>query len=458
MNALSSTRCLRWCLLCFLMSDYQTNLVDAKVVCFNHAGSSPSPSSVIKCLYEHQLLEQKVGGYRAAAEMSDRLERVYEKAAKLIEAEKDEIALVESATVGWTRLFYAFCQAQDAAPRRCEQKVILVSEAEYAANVVAACQWSKTRPGWQVLAIPSKLNPDGSCTGMVDVDVLQDMLDGQFLRDDGSVLNPESIALLCLTHVPTNSGIVNPAATIGKMVASFNSQRSGFKLPTVLYLLDSCQSIGQMPVSTKQIQCHGLVATGRKFLRGPRGTGFLYTSAEICSAIIPSHVDHFGLPITKVPSKDILSGPVEDHLGYAPLKGAKRFEMWESNIAGRLALGEAIDALLSYGLPRVQSEILENVERLCTELNSLEHIKVYYPPACGICTFSVNCGLQPGDIKEALWGEDQSDHFEVSIVPATSTPLDSARTQTMDLIRVSVSYTNTADDIQRLCERLRHIC
>ena len=460
-----------------------THIRSGRIVHLNHAGASPSPTRVTSCLANHYAAEQVLGGYQAAADAQHRLDEVYQKAATLIDAKSSsEIALVESATVGWTRLFYSFCAAKQsegpAALDRQQKKqlhVILISEAEYAANVVAACQWAEDREDWIVLAIPSKVDSEGRSTGKVDLEVLKQMLGGSFHLNDGSLLDPSTICLVCITHVPTNSGIVNPAQDIGDLIDRYNTDRSvdSQSLPPILFLLDSCQSIGQMVVKVSEIKCHGLVATGRKFLRGPRGTGFLYLSESIGDKILPHHVDHYGMPVQKVPARsDVMTvgRPVNDFMEWKPLPSAKRFEFWESNIAGRLALGQTLQEVLDRGIHTIETCIQDRAVVLYNALREIPQVKLYYKPECGICSFSVTTNsessagitapaVDPLWIKSQLWQVDPTTglQYDISVSPATSTPLDSARTGAPNLIRVSVSYTNTNEDIHSFCERLGSI-
>lgn len=264
----------------------------------NHAGASPSPQRVLDRVYEHLKLEQEEGGYAAqnAAQDSGELDKVYSDVARLIHAisetsiagepsspkpNADEIALVESATVGWTRAFYALVQRDEQERRKLFEensklpstttRVILISEAEYAANVVAACQWAKDHDDhWMVLGIPSSQSENGS-TGMVDLNVFESILEGTFRYKDKSgkyvLLHPSSIALVCITHVPTNSGIVNPVEKIGERISAYNRRRQqqeteGSYLNSIKYLVDACQSVGQMDVNVQKIKCDALVATG----------------------------------------------------------------------------------------------------------------------------------------------------------------------------------------------------
>lgn len=449
------------------------------VVHLNHAGASPSPTAVIDRVYEHLLLEQTLGGYAAAKVVEEELRRVYMLTAELVCVHdhedtwssprtdgSDTIALVESATVAWTRLFYAFVSSlqeqekKSTVPQK-SPKVILVSEAEYAANVVAASRWATTHPDWTVLAIPTKLDAKGASTGKIDTDVLQAMLDGDYVYKGTVKLNPSRIKLVCVTHVPTNSGVINPVQDVGQLIAAFNEkfQNPSYRLPSILYLVDACQSVGQLPVDVNRIQCHGLVATGRKYLRAPRGTGFLYIAHNVCQYVWPHHIDHYGVPVSEVPQQTWSVGtPVEDVLQFAPRQGASRFEFWESNVAGKLGLGKAIEHALTVGSSQITDSIVNDlVPYLYQRLRTMPHVHLYCPPECGIVTFWVD-GKDSVDVQRALWHFDEDGkRFEVSVVPATSTPLDSARTKAPNLVRVSLSYTTTTQELDLFVDRLSRL-
>ena len=227
----------------------------SQVVHLNHAGASPTSDAVLRRVIHHLQQEQVLGGYAAKNQCVDELTSVYEKAAALIHASTPgEIALVESATVAWTRLFYSFAEYQEH-HKETQEKIILVSEAEYAANLVAACQWARTHPGWSVLAIPSEKGKSGrNSTGKIDLSCLASILAGTY-EVDGKEIDPRCIAIVCITHVPTNSGIVNPVEQIGTQIAKFNGSTN-----SIFYLVDACQSVGHIEISVQTIKCSGLVA------------------------------------------------------------------------------------------------------------------------------------------------------------------------------------------------------
>ena len=512
---------------------------------FNNAGASPSPPSVIGAVIDHLSREVELGGYLAAARAEQQLDGVYASAHRLIHGSgvgdgahdggggggnggatddgkqaRREIALVESATVGWTRVFYSMaeCLARQARGEAAAlaaasnrnastdaivlERILLLSEAEYAANVVAAVKFCreqnelgeetkiKSHVRWRVMTIPSTtyIDADGRehSTGVVDTEALDDMMRGRWVMDDPDdddqdkqrLLDPRSIVLVLVTHIPTNSGIVNPVDEIGEIIEAHNNRHRGqaelssssSNLPSCLYLVDACQSVGQIDVDVRAMRCHALTATGRKYLRGPRGTGFLYVREEVAEALIPSHIDHAAAPIAAVPQlsgRDGGTGSFELteslEFGYQP--GAARFELWESNIAAKLGLGAAIDyALNEVGMATIEENCCRLGAELRARLRSMDGIDVYHDNVDeegekltgqgGIVTFGIE-GLESALIKKRLMdGSSGGAYFEVSVVPATSTPVDSAKMMTKDLVRASLSYENTMDEIILFFERL----
>jgi selenocysteine lyase/cysteine desulfurase len=375
----------------------------AEVAHFNNAGSSLPPKPVLDAVVDHLQLEARIGGYEAAAEADDRLEAVYASVAKLINAQPDEIALVENATRAWDMAFYALkFQPGDR---------ILTGISEYASNVISYLQIAR-KTGAVVEPVPN----DES--GQVSVRELERMIDGPGSRG--------RVKLISFTHVPTNGGLVNPAAEIGAV-----ARRHG-----VPFLLDACQSVGQIDIDVAAIGCTMLSATGRKYLRGPRGTGFLYVRRDWIEKLEPPFLD---LHAAEWVAPD----------RYEIRQDARRFENWESYVAGRLGLGAAADYAMAIGMKAIESDLTAKAADLRTRLAGIGGVRVHDlgRKQGGIVSFT-KAGRSAAEIKAALAAR----RINVSISGASSTLFDMAGRGIRELIRASVHYVNSTAELDRLVE------
>ena len=309
------------------------------------SGSALMPQPVVDAIINHIELEAQIGGYEAAARMAEPLDAVYDQIATLIGANPQEIALHENATASWCHAFYAM-------PFERGDR-ILTCQAEYAANYVAYLQRAE-RDGVVIDVVPN----DES--GAIDVAALEAMLD-------------ERVALIAITWVPTNGGLVNPAAAVGAVAAKH-------KIP---YLLDACQAVGQMPVDVSALNCDYLTATGRKFLRGPRGTGFLYIREALIEATEPAMIDHFAAPWVEANRYELRSD-------------ARRFENWENAYALRAGLGAAAVYADAIGMKDIQKCAWGLAAFLREQLAESKSAKLRDAGAeqCAIVSFTID-GLDP---------------------------------------------------------------
>lgn len=371
-----------------------------EILHFNNAGAALPPQPVLDAMIEHLRLEARIGGYEAADQAADAIGNSYKALARLLNCGADEIAVVENATRAWDMAFYSL-------PLEDGDR-ILTGANEYASNYLAYLQVARRR-GVRVEVVPN----DES--GQMSVDALARMIDGR-------------TKLIAITHVPTNGGLVNPAAAIGKIARAAG----------VPFLLDACQSVGQMPLDVQAIGCDMLSATGRKYLRGPRGTGFLYVRQELIERLEPPFIDLHAATWT-----------ARDSFAIRP--DARRFENWETNYAGKIGLGIAADYALGWGLDAIKARVVDLAEGLRRLLAARPRVTVrdLGREKCGIVTFTVD-GADPANIMRAL----RTHKINVSVSSLTSTRIDMEMRGLDQVIRASVHYYNTEDEIERFCAAL----
>ncbi len=364
----------------------------------NNAGAALMPAPVIAAIKDHIDLEAAIGGYEAEAQESARIEGVYDSIARLIGADRDEIALVENATLAWDLAFYAF----DFAPG----DRILTARAEYAANYIAYLQVAK-RSGAVIEVIPDDAD------GVLDPVALEAMID-------------DRVKLISITWIPTNGGLLNPAAEVGRVARAHG----------IPYLLDACQAVGQLPVDVDRLGCDLLSATGRKFLRGPRGTGFLYVRRATLAGLEPPMIDLFGATWT---------GPES----YVLRDDARRFETWENNYATRLGLGVAADYAMAIGLEAIQARAFALADALRAALREVPGLTLYDlgPRPCAIVSFAIE-GLESAAIEARL----RERGVNLSTSSRASTLLDARARGLPPVVRASPHYYNSEHEIAQAAQ------
>ncbi len=366
----------------------------------NSAGSSLPTISTLSRVKSHLDLEARVGGYDAIDLAADEHKRVYSSVADLIGASVDEIALSDSATRSWITAF--------ATVRFEPGDRILTSSQEYGSNVIAFMQAQK-RYGVVIEKIPN------DSFGQVDVDALGEMLD-------------ERVKLIAVVHVPSQNGLINPVEEIGRLA----------RAATVTYLVDACQSVGQIPVDVGSIGCDLLSATGRKFLRAPRGTGILYARRAYYESAEPLYLDLFGAQWT-----------ADDTYEVRP--DARRFELWESSLALRLGLGLAAREAMELGIDEISRRTLALASKLRVLLSANSRVEVLDTGRhqSGIVTFRVD-GMASSDVKTMLSGRN------VAVASSTTgtSRYDLAPRGIADFVRASPHYFNTDEELVRLVEAL----
>lgn len=361
------------------------------------------PQPVADTLHDYLYKEERIGGYETAYEEQTALDHFYSATAKLLNCETDEIAFVENATRAWDMAFYSFkFSAGDK---------ILTTLAEYGSNVIAYNQQAQ-RYGVEVIFVPNDE------FGQIDIHALENLVD-------------DRVKLISISHIPTGGGLVNPAGAVGRIAQSAH----------IPYLLDATQSIGQLPLDVDDIGCDILCGTGRKYLRGPRGTGLLYVRQNLIEQLEPPLLDQHAATLTSPTTYQIRTD-------------AKRFETWEQHLAGKAALGVAIDYALSYGLEAIQSRIYHLAEQLRTNLLSLEGVILTDDglEKCGLVTFTT-AQLPPSTIKQRL----KAHRINVSTSTGSGSLVSFQHRGLTEVVRASIHYYNTDSEIAYFIEKLQLI-
>ena len=358
------------------------------------AGSSLMPAVVLEAQVAHLRLEAEVGGYKAAELAAQGIDNTYTGLARLLGAERPEIAVIENATLAWNLALHSF--RFDLGDR------VLTAEAEYASNYISYLRL-KERLGVEVIAVPS------TSEGELDVAALERLID-------------DRVKLISVSHVPTNGGLVNPAAEIGRVARAAG----------IPFLLDACQSVGQLDLDVEAIGCDLLTASARKFLRGPRGIGFLYVRDTLLERLDPPFLDLHGARWETAES-------------YSVVPGARRFETWEFNYATVLGMAAAVDYALDLGLPAIEARVTALAAMMRSHLADIPGIEVHDigRRKCAIVSFSA-AGRDTADLVAAL------DRQGVVVGASTpySTRLDAEKRGLPTLVRASVHYYTLEEEIE----------
>lgn len=371
---------------------------------FNSAGASLMPGPVLNAVQKHLQLEAEIGGYEAAEAQAGAVEQTYQALARLLGCSTDEVALVENATRGWDMAFYgmSFQPGQR----------ILTSAHEYGSNYIAYLHVAR-RTGAVVQVLPSDEH------GQVSIDDLR------------KALERGRVALVGLTHIPATGGLVNPVEEVGQLTRAAG----------VPFLLDACQSVGQWPVDVDTIGCDMLCGTGRKWLRGPRGTGFLYVRRSMIGRLEP-------------PLLDLKAARLVDRTRYEIEPTARRFETWESNVAGMIGLGVAVDYALTQGVEAIRARIVPMAERVRQQLASIPGVTVQEVglKRSGIVTFTIRA-QDAVTVRSKL----RALRVNVSSIGRRSTPLEFEQRGLDIVVRAAVHYFNTEEEVQQLVGGVRQI-
>ena len=370
----------------------------------NNAGSSLMPEPVYQITADYLQSEYEIGGYETAAARVGDVERMYSSVSTLINCKASEVAFAESATRAWE--YGVYSQELKAGDR------VLCASTEYGSNYIAFLQLQK-RLGIKVEVIPDEED------GTVSLSSLKDLLD-------------DRVKIVSVTHVPATSGRVNPIVEIGKIVAD----------SAALYVVDATQSVGHLPVDVSAIGCDILVATGRKFLRGPRGTGFLFMREALIEETEPVFLETRSTE---------MRGPNE----YVIRPGARRFESFEYNFAGKVGLGMAAEYAHSLGIEAIAKRVGQLSQYLAKSLQSISAVDVLEPAnyaSSGIISFAI-----PAMEPQVVCSKLRERKVNLCCMELNDAPISFEWNGYDEFLRASPHYFNTEEEIDTLCEEIDRI-
>lgn len=372
----------------------------ALVAHLNNCGSSLPTSQVVDAMVDYLQVEAQMGGYEIAAARQADLDDFSVASAEYLGCDSSEIAFSSGAAEAWWRAFTAV-------PLTAGDR-ILVTSSEYQAN---AFGWMvASERGVAIDVIPN----DGD--GVVDLDAMVELLD-------------ERVRLISFTMISLGNGAVQPAAEAAARVRAAGSD--------AIFLLDACQAAGQLPLQVDELGCDFLVYTGRKFMRGPRGTGALYARAEV--------LDRLGPP-TFVDGASAVWRPEG---GYELLPGAQRFEFGEFGYGAKVGLAAATRYMLDVGIEAIAERVGSLADRLRGELAAIDGVQVHDQgrSRCGIVTFTVD-GIASADMATVL----RAGGVNTSTPHRSASQLDLGARGITDVVRAGVHYFNTDSELDRLLE------
>jgi cysteine desulfurase / selenocysteine lyase len=374
---------------------------------FNNCGSALPPAPVLDAQIEHLRMEGTVGGYEAAQRNQGR-RTMSAAAARLLGCSADEIAFADSASRAWNELVFSLSlQPGDE---------ILTSRIEFGVNLLTLRRLA-IRTGSRLRIVASRVD------GTIDLDDLSRHL-------------TDCTRLVAITHAAGHFGGVNPVEEIGRLVAETKA----------LFLVDACQSLGQMPVDVDAMSCHALTASGRKWVRGPRGSGFLYVRDGTSELIDPVAV---GLVTSDLRFDNYL---IREEV--ALRSDAKRFEAWERNVAAEIGLAVALEYLTEVGVDSARSRITDLTAHIVDRVESMPDVSLLRPIGeirSGVIGMALSGGThQIAAVRRYLHWRG----INVSSMERVDAPLDYAARGIDSVLRISPHYYNTDDEVDRLCEHL----
>lgn len=384
--------------MCSEYDDRVKNFLETTPGCyFNHGGCSFVSPKTLDAVTTHLGLEQRLGNAIADLMTAAEKRTLYKLAAATVGADAKDIAITDSHTTGWEKALRGISLNSG--------DVVLTTRSEWGGNLRALRHVAQRHGAW-VMPMPSTAN--GSVC----------------LKSLASLLS-DKVKLISVSWIGSNGGHIEPVAEIGQLAEAHG----------VPYFVDASQVVGQMPVDVQRIRCDVLTTPGRKWLRGPKGTGFMYLRSSF---------------LAKCHNSGVFDGLLDPAVDLT----AKHFEASSASVALQMGLLEALDQLQMTGIEQIQEQILARSKRIWEAFQAMPGVACLSDTASdhGIVSFTMP-GHNPSVVRERL----MSAGIEVAANQAAFTPLDMQTRQLDGVVRVTPHACTTWEEIEMLVEAVRDL-
>lgn len=373
------------------------------VIHFGNAGCSLHPQPVLDAVTRYIQEEAIYGGYEYAAMRAADIADFYAAGAVMLNCHERNIAFVNSSTDGFARALSAIPFAAG--------DVILTTLTDYISSQIHFLSLEKR---YGVKIVHAK-NAD---TGETDLDDLEACI---------KKYNP---VLVSVTHVPNNSGMIQPVEAIGALCKQYD----------IWYFVDACQSAGQLPLDTQKIACDFLSFATRKFMRGPRGGGLLYVSdAALDAGLEPLYIDMRGAEWTSPNA-------------YTPVADAKRFEYTEQSYAILIGSAVAMRYYVATGPENIAARNKYLSDYLCKHLQEFSHIHLLDRGKNKSAIHSlISDRTPPQEFRDILF----THKIQVNAAPRKFALIDFIDKKVDGAVRIAPHYYNTTQEIDAMIEVMR---
>lgn len=375
---------------------------------FNNCGAGLMSPQTLNVIENHLRREIAVGAYRAAQESRIPMEEFYGRVARLLNAASpNDVAFMDSASRAWNMALYG-------AELRPGDRVLTLSS-EFGTNVLTLFHRAR-----QVGA---------------SVEVIQCDAEGHFAMDDFAAAIAKGARMVAISHVVAHASIVNPVHEIGQLTNRYGA----------IYLVDGCQGVGQISVDVEAIQCDAYTGTGRKWLRGPRGTGFLYVKSSA-----PFRTPHIDLS-----AADLVIGKDGQVVGVEVRTDARQFELWERSVAGMLGLSSAIGEYLAMQPGYVTDRIQTQADRLRAVVSDNPHLRLLgrRQSESGVIGFYLTEPKREGVVRENI----ERAGLGISTMSSWDCPLHFPQNGATTIFRLAPHYYTDESSMIAACEVLSQL-